>query len=573
MASPVFLALVEAMPLGSPKSSDYPRNHRSHDPPSERDGSGATRPSEFDSEKGFPRSLVIPLILLSTFGILTVLLGTKTGIGLSRDSVAYIGAARNLAAGDGLTLPFGTPSAQPVTLEGPLYPVALSLSRVFNVDPLTWARWLGALLFGAIIFSSGAVIFRWTDHSRWAALTGALVLLSSVPLLDVYSWAWTETLFIPLELGSLSFLAHYLRGQQVKHLIISALFTGLAIVTRYAGASLLATSLLLLLLGRPRSIARRPRLLAAYLFVSFTPAAIWLGRNVLVSESATGREFALHPVDMEKVRTAARTVSAWFFPLHWLPDVIGAGLALLIVVAGLSLGLGLSWFRGTERARRLLSVPDLATVMAVAVLVHVGFLLLAMYFLAAGVALGNRQLSPAYFGLLFVVLVSCYRLVAGPVRSPGLLRGGALAVALLLVGTSLVRAATWVASRDARSQSYVSSGFASSEWRSSDLLHRLRSIKTGRPIFSNEPAGAYISTGLLVIGLPRKYNVSSLKRNGRYSAELASMKRQLQARNGVVAYFGWVIIDYFPSVQDLTGRLGLVVEVSARDGLLLRAPP
>ena len=56
--------------------------------------------------------------LASLFGMLSVVAGgwaalahvlaTRSGIGLQEDSGLYIGAARNLLAGHGLTVPFGT---------------------------------------------------------------------------------------------------------------------------------------------------------------------------------------------------------------------------------------------------------------------------------------------------------------------------------------------------------------------------------------------------------------------------------------------------------------------------------
>ena len=85
------------------------------------------------------------LIVLTMVAIAAILLITRWGVGLSPDSLVYVGAARSFAAGDGLMVPFGGVSGQasPMTHHAPMYSVLLSVSQIVGVDALIGGRFGG----------------------------------------------------------------------------------------------------------------------------------------------------------------------------------------------------------------------------------------------------------------------------------------------------------------------------------------------------------------------------------------------------------------------------------------------
>ena len=97
------------------------------------------------------------LLAVSVVGALLVLIATsRYGTGLTPDSGCYISAARSLAAGRGL-LPH---SGNPFVEWPPLFPALLALTARLGIEPITAARYLNAMIFGAILFVSGLWLRR-----------------------------------------------------------------------------------------------------------------------------------------------------------------------------------------------------------------------------------------------------------------------------------------------------------------------------------------------------------------------------------------------------------------------------
>ena len=177
-------------------------------------------------------------VLLSLAAAFLVLITTApNGIALSPDSVGYVSAARSLSAGQGATLY----NSSPLTLQAPLYPVILSVIELtFGLDPARSARFLNAGLFGLIVYFSGLLFRRSLAGSFFVAVGLAAVSLSPA-LFSVSSYAWTEPLFILWTTLFLLLLDSYLKEGSLTLLILLAIVTALASLTRYIGISCVVT--------------------------------------------------------------------------------------------------------------------------------------------------------------------------------------------------------------------------------------------------------------------------------------------------------------------------------------------
>src|ERR1700761_2095496 len=136
----------------------------------------------------------IDLIVFPIAGFIAVYLFTKySGIGVSPDSIMYTSAARNWNAHGSLI----TFNNTPITDFPVFYPVFLGLELfITGIDPIKAGPILNGLLFAATILLSRRAINRFVPCSivyRWLMLT-AIVL--SPALLEVYTFLWSETLFI-----------------------------------------------------------------------------------------------------------------------------------------------------------------------------------------------------------------------------------------------------------------------------------------------------------------------------------------------------------------------------------------
>ncbi len=83
------------------------------------------------------RRLLCPIVLsLGIMGFLGVILCTPGGIGIYSDSVVYVGVARNLMRGEGVTYFDDNGRMAPVTHYAPLYPLMVSGLGLAGIDPL-----------------------------------------------------------------------------------------------------------------------------------------------------------------------------------------------------------------------------------------------------------------------------------------------------------------------------------------------------------------------------------------------------------------------------------------------------
>ena len=139
---------------------------------------------------------IVPLAILALIGIVILSLITRWGIGISPDSTIYIGSARNLLNGHGLSVMSGDGQAIPLTHYPPLFPILLSILGKSGIVLPEVARWLNVCLFGANILLVGLVINRYTHGSIWVPAFGSFLMLTSVHMLHIHAMAWSEPMFI-----------------------------------------------------------------------------------------------------------------------------------------------------------------------------------------------------------------------------------------------------------------------------------------------------------------------------------------------------------------------------------------
>src|SRR5215207_976448 len=170
----------------------------------------------------------------------------RWGIGLSPDSVVYIGAARSLLAGAGFSLPAESALFSPITHYPPFYSSLLAVIAILGPDPLDAAIWLNVAVFGLNIFLSGSLLFS-AFGSLPIAMIGSFLTLTAFPIVQVHTMAWSESLFILIELLSILLLLRYLKDPLKQILVLASAVAGLSLLCRYAGLALIASGMLVIL--------------------------------------------------------------------------------------------------------------------------------------------------------------------------------------------------------------------------------------------------------------------------------------------------------------------------------------
>ncbi len=208
-----------------------------------------------------------------------------SGIGISPDSVTYLSAARHMTEGKGF-LSFDN---LPVVDFPFIYPFFLTVISFFTrLDPLVFGSWINGILFGLLLYLSGGIMNNFYKTNSWYKRILLCCILLSPAMQEVYSYLWSETIFLLLILLFIVSISGYIRQTKRKWLILSAGICALACMTRYAGVFLLVTGFYIIFFNQ--GIAWRKRIYHCFLFGVFSISLILINiiRNQVLTGLATG---------------------------------------------------------------------------------------------------------------------------------------------------------------------------------------------------------------------------------------------------------------------------------------------
>ncbi len=443
------------------------------------------------------------------------------GPGVWPDSVGYMQLAQQFLAGRGLVTFAGTPL---VDLP-PAYPILLAAANAFVPDIVQAARWLHAVLFGvnAVLFAS--LVF-WSTGRRAAPALGAMLFVSSAPLLSLHSLAMSEAPFLTFLLGGLLLLAIDLAHPRPITLVSASLVLGLALATRLAGVTVLAPVVASTLFWRGRGTHRyRDTLVAAVLVCA--PFAVWYVKMALAG-GTSGRAFAVHPIAMWQVAGAVVTLHDFFFPAA-LPNKIKAAIFCMLL-AGTAAALAVDVRTVGRRPEPMpveSTVPRLGLVFAAA---YALLLLVSVSFFDANISLDSRILSPLCVvgaAALFALAHSAARTLRRPA-----IHWAAASLLLLSIGLNLPRARAWAIETHRDGQYYTSRA-----WRTSESIAFVRAVPADIAIYSNAPYAVEFLTGRRVAKVPWDGLQFTGGPNPDYESQLRAMCRAIQERGAILVWF------------------------------------
>ncbi len=509
-------------------------------------------------------ALIIGLSVVGVAGALVVIAATPWGIGLSPDSAVYIGGARSLLGGTGFSSPTDSGGFAPIVHFPPLYSLVLAALAVLGADPLQGARWLAALLFACNVILAGALGFAVSRSTPLSLMIG-LFAFAALPMVQVHTMAWSEPLFISLQLGGILASLFYLRNGNRRDLILAAAVFGCGVLVRYAGLALLLAGIAGVLLLSERGW--RDRLVDAIIFaaIGFLPMAAWVARNLWAAESLVNRTFSVHPVSGEQIAAAFHVLSSWL-SFAWLMSFDPTSVSLMVLTLAAATWLSLdSW-----RMKSAQSAPGICCFPAVNFLIIVALsyllaLLGSTSFLDAWVPVDTRLLSPLYVPLVAVSL----SLGAGLWCSSRLSKVARAVIAFCLMMTLAAQVATSINWLEFSYQDGV--GYAGREWRDSETLSKLGALPATNSIYSNAPDVLYILRGTPAAMIPRKVDPHTSRPNQRFGSEMIQLKRRLNEDRAMLVFFNRVNWRwYLPTADEVEEAIGLRPLARARDGLIFR---
>ena len=489
---------------------------------------------------------------------MAVIIATPWGIGLSPDSTVYIGGARSLLRGAGFSLPTDSGTLAPVVHFPPLYSFVLAMLSVTGAEPLLVARWLAAGLFACNAVLAGALGFSVLHSVRLSIIVGLFALIA-FPMVQVHTMAWSEPLFIALQLGGVLALLVFFRKRSRRDLILTAVVFGCSALVRYAGlATLVAGVAGIVLLSERRW---RDRLIDATIFaaIGFLLTIAWGVRNLWAAKSFVDRTFSFHPISGEQMASVFGIVSSWL-SFSWLTsmDTLSISLIMLILLGAVCLLLSGS----AQVPPQEWLVPSVKFLLIVTCS-YLMMLMGSVSFLDAQVPVDTRLLSPLYV-LLLVVGLSLGASLWRDSRVSGVSRA---ILALSLMTALAAQAAASIGWLEFSIRDGV--GYAGREWRNSETLVKLASLPPANRIYSNAPDALYVLRGTPAAMIPRKVDPQTSRPNPHYAMEMAQLRRALNEDKAILAYFNRITWRwYLPTAGEVEEAIGMRPWARASDGLI-----
>ncbi len=426
-------------------------------------------------------------------GVALVWLGThRYGVALTPDAIHYIAAARHLLTGEGLTNAGGAP----VVKWPPLFSLLLAGFGRLGLEPALAARGLNAILLGLCMVAAG----EWLrTRVRSTVLVLALAaLVTAQPLLDVAAHAWSETLFTFWLLCMLLAAERYRTTPTTGYLVVMALFTALAVMTRLPGVTLGLVGGLMVLIAPGRSIGGKINHLGWFGLITITPLFAWLWRNWQLTHTLLGdRQDALYG-PLHHIGTVVHTVTGWLLPpLHGISPLPLLSLAAL----GWVLTLSLAAFVRTRHYLIPRRPLPLATLLFA--LIYPLFLILVRSNMGAG-PIEARFLVPML--PVFVLLlafgveraVQRWEAVSAPIVGRAMMTGIGV---WLLVYPTLNSAAFLI-----HQYQNGAGDYATTAWQSAMVFKKIHTQPLPGVVFSNRPEAVYWFSGRPALSISNRWN-------------------------------------------------------------------
>lgn len=256
-------------------------------------------------------SIIIFLtLLLSIFFIMLRLM--PQGIGESHDSVAYLRGAKGIMNGEGYVHEtFG--NVEPNSHYPPGFPFAVVVvAKLTNVTVQEAAKILNALVFGfnaALFF----LLFYLETQSLIFPFIAVFAFITSHDILFPHFWAWSEPLFLTGLLSIIISWRNFLSSNQKLWLFSAGILSGLSILVRYAGITLIPLGLFILILFKS-DWKTKLKNIAIFLIPAILPYYLWGLRNKALGQDAIGRGFSVEWISKDKFWDSFKTATLWFFP-------------------------------------------------------------------------------------------------------------------------------------------------------------------------------------------------------------------------------------------------------------------
>ena len=443
----------------------------------------------------------IEALVGSLLGFLIIVLFTHhSGIGVSRDSIAYISAANSFIEGRG----FIEYDNVPLALFPAGYPIILGIVQFITHCPIiVVGAYFNALLFATVIYLLACIIKQQVYPNKVIAFTLIAVLVFAVPLHEDFYMLWSESVFILLEVLLIITLTHYFQKQLKYCYYLSVFIASYAAITRFAGITFIVVPGLFLILNTNISLWKRWKNIIAGIIAGITPLAINLIRNYYcTTEVAGNRQRGIYTL-YENISFSGKVFGEWFYNSALKSaTTFSIGLIVLLLFISYSIFILIRIYK----YRSKMAYYKVATVYGS---IYYVFMLITAT-LSRYETINNRLLSPLFIPLLLLLIHIGERIINSALFA-SLQRAKAIVITIIFV---VLLSKEVIASYDF----YIDTeeggigGYTEDSWRESETIRYVNEhinqynklSVNDIPVYSNSAHALYLYTNTYFNLLPEK---------------------------------------------------------------------
>jgi hypothetical protein len=510
------------------------------------------------SQKPNQYLFLIPLLIGLAGFILVFISSSGNGIGISGDSVQYITWARNFLQYHSFT----TPKGDYLTLWPPLYPLLISLSKMVGINEFLSTRLISSISFGLIIFVTGLWCLKYS-RSLLLSIIGSLLVFSKA-IIQACCWAWSDPLFVLFTLAFLLLIPEILNNPTYKLVLMLALVTSAATLTRYTGVVLFPVGAFALFFGIKQF---RKKIIFTFIWglVSVIPIGLWMLRTYRLTGSITGLRFTHHRPVFPFLNEIGVFFSSWFIAKNTqsIPGWIFLALFSIIISAIFILYI----YKLIESKNT--NWPVLA--ICLFIIAHILLLIYSAYNSCFGGPIEERFLSPLYPLMIMLFMFSAIKLYAFTAKYVRF-----AVVILYVLGISIWSYAAFNQTYSITKFLYHQGfGLANATWKNSQTIAWLKYNKLNGKIYTNDSPALYILADMDSCLSPAKLDCNPNPESIRLKQEeMEKFKSGLATdKNTYLIWFARHIRTYLYDPEQLQQFCNMRLAAQLNDGYIIALYP
>lgn len=494
------------------------------------------------------KNLVIHIVV-GVIAAIICYIGISYAPGTTIDSLIYIDAAEHLSSGEGIYTSGPNGEDMPLTHFPPMFPFILGLLKLTGLSVLSAAGWLNVILAGVNTFLVARLMRSIAPFKAYPAIIAAVLFAISPVTTYVHTKVWSEPLFITFMLITFLFFKRYFDRSKVIDLVFAGIFSGLAVLTRYAGLPIILSGFIVMMIVHPEPFKKRLRLGLIYSLSGIAILAIWLQRNMFSTGSLTDRKMVYHPVSSSHIENAMHTMRQWVLPgdlpaAEWKEWTFVA-VVILIVVSIVSFSIKKS------RLNEIIKSYPIQAFLACFSIAYPAFLVWSISFADYIIPLDDRMLFPFYVSVLILVLWLIHKRYTDFNR-PASMRY--IVGSIILIYAGLSGFSTYKSVKKMKNEGF---GLTSIFW--GNQMQFSKAIPENVNVYSNFYEAVNFHTDYTAKMIPLKVDPHTNLPNENYSKEMQEIKKEFTFGRSV---FVWVsngaTSNYLPSKEEVADKLDLV---------------